>query len=168
MLEKIWNGNAEETYIYAPFTYVFQESCGCVSQNPPDRGEYVIKRIVAEARQSDMQNWMMDLNRVLLDCAGYTELAGRMQNWLTKHGCGNIYLFLNPDIFMSENMDTLPELPEDTYQTEGYPKEMALVYPPLDGTNRLHLNLKEILLLPNHKVHFPHRKRQKKDDFRIL
>lgn len=73
--------------------------------------EYVIKRIVAEARQSDMQNWMMDLNRVLLDCAGYTELAGRMQNWLTKHGCGNIYLFLNPDIFMSENMDTLPELP---------------------------------------------------------
>ena len=47
MLEKIWNGNAEETYIYAPFTYVFQESCGCVSQNPPDRGEYVIKRIVA-------------------------------------------------------------------------------------------------------------------------
>ena len=25
---------------------------------------------------------------------------------------------------------------------------MALVYPPLDGTNRLHLNLKEILLLP--------------------
>lgn len=148
MLEKIWNGNAEETYIYAPFTYVFQESCGCVSQNPPDRGEYVIKRIVAEARQSDMQNWMMDLNRVLLDCAGYTELAGRMQNWLTKHGCGNIYLFLNPDIFMSENMDTLPELPEDTYQTEGYPKEMALVYPPLNGTNRLHLNLKEILSLP--------------------
>ena len=148
MLEKIWNGNAEETYIYAPFTYVFQESCGCVSQNPPDRGEYVIKRIVAEARQSDMQNWMMDLNRVLLDCAGYTELAGRMQNWLTKHGCGNIYLYLNPDIFMSENIDALPELPEDTYQTEGYPKEMALVYPPLDGTNRLHLNLKEILLLP--------------------
>ena len=148
MLEKIWNGNAEETYIYAPFTYVFQESCGCVSQNPPDRGEYVIKRIVTEARQSDMQNWMMDLNRVLLDCAGYTELAGRMQNWLTKHGCGNIYLFMNPDIFMSENMDALPELPEDTYQTEGYPEEMALVYPPLNGTNRLHLNLKEILSLP--------------------
>ena len=148
MLEKIWNGNAEETYIYAPFTYVFQESCGCISQNPPDRGEYVIKRIVAEARQSDMQNWMMDLNRVLLDCTGYTELAGRMQNWLTKHGCGNIYLFLNPDIFMSENIDALPELPEDTYQTEGYPEEMALVYPPLDGTNRLQLNLKEILSLP--------------------
>ena len=95
-----------------------------------------------------MQNWMMDLNRVLLDCAGYTELAGRMQNWLTKHGCGNIYLFMNPDIFMSENMDALPELPEDTYQTEGYPEEMALVYPPLDGTNRLQLNLKEILSLP--------------------
>ena len=92
-----------------------------------------------------MQNWMMDLNRVLLDCSGYTELAGRMQNWLTKHGCGNIYLFLNPDIFMSENMDALPELPEDTYQTEGYPEEMSLVYPPLDGTNRLQLNLKEIL-----------------------
>ena len=50
------------------------ERCGCISQNPPDRGEYVIKRIVAEARQSDMQNWMMDLNRVLLDCSGYTEL----------------------------------------------------------------------------------------------
>ena len=145
MLEKIWNGNAEETYIYAPFTYVFQESCGCVSQNPPDRGEYVIKRIVAAARQSDMQNWMMDLNRVLLDCAGYTELAGRMQNWLTKHGCGNIYLFMNPDIFMSENMDALPELPEDTYLIEGYPGEMALVYPPLEGTNHLHLNPKEIL-----------------------
>ena len=49
---------------------------------------------------------------------------------------------------MSENIDALPELPEDTYQTEGYPEEMALVYPPLDGTNRLQLNLKEILSLP--------------------
>ena len=99
-----------------------------------------------------MQNWMMDLNRVLLDCAGYTELAGRMQNWLTKHGCGNIYLFLNPDIFMSENIDALPELPEDTYQTEGYPEEMALVYPPLDGTNRLQLNLKKFFHFHRQKL----------------
>ena len=115
--------------IYTHLSPTFFGKLVVFPKNPPDRGEYVIKRIVAEARQSDMQNWMMDLNRVLLDCAGYTELAGRMQNWLTKHGCGNIYLFMNPDIFMSENMDALPELPEDTYQTEGYPEEMALVYP---------------------------------------
>ena len=148
LLEKIWNGDTSTTCMYAPFNYVFQESCGCVSQNPPDRGEYVIGRIVAEARHSDMQNWMMDLNRVLLDCAGYTELAGRMQTWLTEHGCGNIYLFMNPDIFMSENVGVMPEIPDDVFLTHGYPAEMALVYPSLENTRRLHLNLKEILSLP--------------------
>ncbi|MGO4947261.1 diguanylate cyclase [Blautia sp. Sow4_E7] len=148
LLEKIWQGKAETTYVYAPFNYVFQESCGCISQNPPDRGEYVIGRIVAEARQSDMQNWMMDLNRVLLDCSGYTELAGRMQTWLTEHGCGNIYLFMNPDIFMSENVDVLPEIPDDAYLTHGYPNEMTLVYPRQENQKPQQLDLKEILALP--------------------
>ena len=148
LLEKIWQGKAKATCVYAPFNYVFQESCGCISQNPPDRGEYVIGRIIAEARQSDMQNWIMDLNRVLLDCSGYTELAGRMQTWLTEHGCGNIYLFMNPDIFMSENVDVLPEIPDDTYLTHGYPNEMTLVYPRQENQKPQQLDLKEVLALP--------------------
>lgn len=115
LLDKIWQGDTNTELLYAPVTHVFQESCGCTPLNPADRGKYVIKRIVAEARQSDMQNWMMDLERLLLDCSSYTELAERMQTWLTEHNCGNIYLFMNPDIFASEKIDVFPNIPDDEF-----------------------------------------------------
>lgn len=72
LLKKIWQGDTHTELMYAPVTHIFQESCGCTPLNPADRGKYVIARIVAEARQSDMQNWMMDLDSSLLDCSGYT------------------------------------------------------------------------------------------------
>lgn len=150
LLEKLWKGDTSDTFMYAPVTHVFQESCGCVSANPPDRGQYVIRRIVAEARQGDMQNWMMDLDRYLLDCDSYTELARRIQTWLTEHKCGNIYLFMNPDIFISEKVDVLPEIPEDTYRTKGYPDEMALVYPqPEEASGSSIFQLKDSILFPH-------------------
>nr|WP_295278731.1 GGDEF domain-containing protein [uncultured Blautia sp.] len=146
LLEKIWQGDTSTELMYAPVTHIFQESCGCTPLNPADRGKYVIARIVAEARQSDMQNWMMDLDRSLLDCSCYTQLAERMQTWLTEHDCGNIYLFMNPDIFVSENIDVLPEIPDDEFCTIGYPDEMALVYPIREDSCRF--SLKDSVFLP--------------------
>ena len=146
LLEKIWQGDTSTKLMYAPVTHIFQESCGCTPLNPADRGKYVIDRIVAEARQSDMQNWMMDLDRSLLDCSCYTELAERMQNWLTEHDCGNIYLFMNPDIFVSEKIDVLPEIPDDKFCTIGYPDEIALVYPIREDSFRF--SLKDSVFLP--------------------
>ena len=146
LLEKIWQGDTSTELMYAPVTHIFQESCGCTPLNPADRGKYVIDRIVAEARQSDMQNWMMDLDRSLLDCSCYTELAERMQNWLTEHDCGNIYLFMNPDIFVSEKIDVLPEIPDDKFCTIGYPDEIALVYPIREDSFRF--SLKDSVFLP--------------------
>ena len=146
LLEKIWQRDTSTKLMYAPVTHIFQESCGCTPLNPADRGKYVIDRIVAEARQSDMQNWMMDLDRSLLDCSCYTELAERMQNWLTEHDCGNIYLFMNPDIFVSEKIDVLPEIPDDKFCTIGYPDEIALVYPIREDSFRF--SLKDSVFLP--------------------
>ena len=146
LLDKIWQGDTNTELLYAPVTHVFQESCGCTPLNPADRGKYVIKRIVAEARQSDMQNWMMDLERLLLDCSSYTELAERMQTWLTEHNCGNIYLFMNPDIFASEKIDVFPNIPDDEFRTICYPDEMSLVYPIREDSFRF--SLKDSIFLP--------------------
>lgn len=33
-------------------------------------------------------------------------------------------------VFQLENVDILPEIPDDTYQNTGYPKELTVVYPP--------------------------------------
>ena len=61
---------------------------------------------MAEVRQGDMLNWMMDLDRFLLDCNSFTELADHLHTWLTEHNCGSLYLLMNTDIFMLENVSS--------------------------------------------------------------
>ena len=62
---------------------------------------------------------------------------------------GNIYLFMNPDIFMSENMDALPEASGGYLSDRRIPGGDGTGLPaPGWSTNWLHLNLKEILSLP--------------------
>ena len=63
----IWDNSVTSTHVYAPVTHVFQESCGCIPANPAKRGKYVADSIMSEVHQSDMQNWMMALDRYLLD-----------------------------------------------------------------------------------------------------
>lgn len=140
LLNDILEGRTDRTHTYAQVTHVFQESCGCTPECPPDRGQYVLNRILAEARQSDMQNWMIDLDRYLLDCTSYTELAAHMRTWLLEHDCGNLYLLMNPDIFQIENVDVLPEIPDDAYLNSGYPKQMTVVCPPLQNRTCSEIN----------------------------
>lgn len=151
LLSDIWDDKSVETHTYAQVTHVFQESCGCTPECPPDRGQYIIDRILAEVRQSDMQNWRIDLDRFLLDCAGYTDLTAHMQMWLHEHHCGDLYLLMNPDIFLLENVDILPEIPDDTYQSTGYPQEMTVVYPPHGKGDIMQLKLSDGHLLPETK-----------------
>lgn len=70
-----------------------------------------------------------------------------MQTWLTEHDCGNIYLFMNPDIFASEYIDVLPEIPDDEFCTIGYPDEMALVYPIREDSCKF--SLRDSVFLPH-------------------
>ena len=150
-LTDILNGKAVQTHAYAQVTHVFQESCGCVPECPPDRGHYIIDRILAEVHQSDMQNWRVDLDRFLLGCTGYTDLTSHMQTWLHEHQCGDLYLLMNTDMFLLENVDVLPEIPDDTYNSIGYPREMTVVYPPHGKDDIMQLDLSGGRLLPDTK-----------------
>ena len=147
LLHEIWNKKEVSSHIYAPVTHVFQESCRCTPDNPADRGQYVANNIMSEVHQSDMQNWMMELDRYLLDCTSFTELAEHLHTWLSTHGCGNLSLLINPDIFLLEKIDTLPEIPDDLYLNSGYPEQMTVVYP-RTGNESLELDLSKGNLLP--------------------
>ena len=149
LLVEIWNGQTDRRCTYTQAVHIFQESCRCVSECPPDRGQYIIKRILSEARQSDMQNWMIDLNRFLLDCTSYTDLTSHMQMWLHEHQFGNLYLLMNPDIFHLEKVDILPEIPDDIYRCVGYPDKMTVVHPVSDTEAVMQLSITDGHLLPD-------------------
>lgn len=149
LLVDIWNGQADRRCTYTQAVHIFQESCRCMSECPPDRGQYIIKRILSETRQSDMQNWMIDLNRFLLDCTSYTNLTSHMQMWLHEHQFGNLYLLMNPDIFHLEKVDILPEIPDDIYRCVGYPDKMTVVHPVSDTEAVMQLSITDGHLLPD-------------------
>lgn len=149
LLVDIWNGQTDRRCTYTQAVHIFQESCRCMSECPPDRGQYIIKRILSEARQSDMQNWMIDLNRFLLDCTSYTNLTSHMQMWLHEHQFGNLYLLMNPDIFHLEKVDILPEIPDDIYRCVGYPDKMTVVHPVSDTEAVMQLSITDGHLLPD-------------------
>ena len=147
LFHDIWNDKNVSDHIYAPVTHVFQESCRCTPANPADRGQYVANSIMSEVHQNDMQNWMMELDRYLLDCTSFTELAEHLHTWLSTHGCGNLPLLMNPDIFLLEKIDALAEIPDDLYLDFGYPKQMTVVYP-YSGNEAGELDLSTGKLLP--------------------
>lgn len=92
---------------------------------------------------------MMELDRFLLDCNSFTELADHLHTWLTRHECGSLYLLMNPDIFMLENVDSLPEVPDDIYKSIGYPDRMAVVYPHTSAGKSVQIDLSKGELLPD-------------------
>lgn len=149
LLVDIWNGQTDRRCTYTQAVHIFQESCRCMSECSPDRGQYIIKRILSETRQSDMQNWMIDLNRFLLDCTSYTNLTSHMQMWLHEHQFGNLYLLMNPDIFHLEKVDILPEIPDDIYRCVGYPDKMTVVHPVSDTEAVMQLSITDGHLLPD-------------------
>lgn len=149
LLVDIWNGQTDRRCTYTQAVHIFQESCRCMSECHPDRGQYIIKRILSETRQSDMQNWMIDLNRFLLDCTSYTNLTSHMQMWLHEHQFGNLYLLMNPDIFHLEKVDILPEIPDDIYRCVGYPDKMTVVHPVSDTEAVIQLSITDGHLLPD-------------------
>ena len=155
LFTRIWDHNADSIHTYASVEHVFQESCGCVSRCPADRGQYVANSIMSEVHQSDMQNWMMELDRFLLDCSSFTELAEHLHTWLDEHNCGNMCLLMNPDIFLLENIDALPEVPDDIYLHDCYPEHMTVVYPHTESGSA-ELNISEGTLLPYARISGKH------------
>ena len=145
LLADIWNGTDKSSQFFSPTRCIYRESSGCTSLFPADPGKYVSSQIMAEVRQGDMLNWMMDLDRFLLDCNSFTELADHLHTWLTEHNCGSLYLLMNTDIFMLENVDQLPEVPDAIYKSIGYPGRMTIVYPHTSGSAQLNLSSGELL-----------------------
>ena len=149
LLADVWNGTAKSSQVFSPTRCIYRESSGCTSLFPADPGKYVSSQIMAEVRQGNMLNWMMELDRFLLDCNSFTELADHLHTWLTRHECGSLYLLMNPDIFMLENVDSLPEVPDDIYKSIGYPDRMAVVYPHTSAGKSVQIDLSKGELLPD-------------------
>lgn len=155
LFTEIWDNTADSDCTYASVNHVFQESCGCVPVCPADRGEYVANNLVSLVHQGDMQNWMMDLDRFLLDCGSFTELAEHLHTWLAEHECGTMCLLMNPDIFLLENIDTLPEIPDDIHLHTGYPDNMTVVYP-RNSVDAITLDRSKGALLPHTDISDKH------------
>ena len=148
LLTDIWKGTDKSARVFSPTRCIYRESSGCTSLFPADPGEYVSSQIMAEVRQGNMLNWMMELDRFLLDCNSFTELAEHLHTWLAEHNCGSLYLLMNTDIFMLENVDSLPEIPDDIYKSIGYPDHMTVVYPHTSASGSVQINLSKGELLP--------------------
>lgn len=148
LLTEIWNGTNKTNSVFAPIRHIYRESTGCTSIHAANPGQYVSSQIMSEVRQGSMMNWMMDLDRFLLDCNSFTELADHLHTWLTDHNCGSLYLLMNTDIFMLENVDNLPEIPDDIYKSSGYPDRMTVVYPHTSAGESARIDLSKGELLP--------------------
>lgn len=147
LLYDIWNGTNKSRERFAPTRRIYRESTGCTSIRPTDPGSFVTEQILSEARQGNMLNWMMDLDRFLLDCRSFTELADHMDTWLAEHNCGNLYLLLNTDISSLEKLEELSDVPDDLYQSIGYPDRMTIVHPhqPNNPSGQIDLSKGELI-----------------------
>ncbi|MBU5480491.1 GGDEF domain-containing protein [Blautia sp. MSJ-19] len=152
LLTDIWDGRETAEQVFASVRHIYRESCQCHSSEASDPGQYVSNQIMEEVRHGNMLDWMMELDRFLLECSSFTELASRLHTWLLDHDCGNLYLLMNPDIFLLENVDSLPEIPDDLYRSIGYPDSMTVVYPQPDKTCPQQLNLMLGNLLPDSEI----------------
>ena len=151
LLHESWTGTLTDKAKYAQMQWVFQDSCRCQSQNPPDRGQYINDQIVSEVHTLRMRNWMAQLKRWLLNCDSYSEMASCLLQCIRQNGCDDVLLFLNPDFYATETIfyatettEYSPELPEDEFLTDGYPAEMALV-PPRNGCSSIFPGKGELL-----------------------
>lgn len=148
LLYDIWNGTNKSRERFAPTRRIYRESTGCESIRPTDPGNFVTEQILSEVRQSNMLSWMMDLDRFLLDCTSFSELADHMDTWLAEHNCGNLYLLLNTDISILEKHEELPEVPDDLYQSIGYPDRMTIVHPHQSNNPSGQIDLSKGELIP--------------------
>ena len=148
LLYDIWNGTNKSRERFASTRRIYRESTGCTSIRPTDPGNFVTEQILSEVRQSNMLSWMMDLDRFLLDCTSFSELADHMDTWLAEHNCGNLYLLLNTDISILEKHEELPEVPDDLYQSIGYPDRMTIVHPHQSNNPSGQIDLSKGELIP--------------------
>lgn len=144
LLHKAWMGNSDTPIRYAQMLWVFQDSCRCKSECPPDRGQYINGHIAGEVHKIRMRNWMAQLERSLFDCDSYTEMAAVLRGCICAHGCEDVILFLNPDLCRSETAERTADLPEDECLTDGYPDEMAVV-PPKNGCSQISVKKGQVL-----------------------
>lgn len=125
VLHRFWNGEREISAAYADFTYVYQDSCGCVAEKPVDRSKYIEHHIMSEDREVSMDNDMMSLKRELLECKSFSEMGKRIPSHLDKLQCDAIYLLLNHEIAKCEEYISIDC--EEYRWTNGYPQDMEVV-----------------------------------------
>ena len=126
-LYKLMEGMPTEKIVYGEVLHVFQDSCGCVAENPFDHARYVEDKIFSEDRDVRMTNRMLEVKRTLMECRSFSELGECLPKYLEVLRCNSIYMLMDKAYVNAEQYDN-PDVVKEKYTFEGaLSKEMQVV-----------------------------------------
>ena len=149
MLVRFWNGEKVDSYVHAKTEWVFQDSCGCIPQKTADRGEYVTHHIFQEERNSCIQNTLLELKRLLLNCESFMDIKDRISDNVEMLNIESLYIMMNESIAHCDKMSQVDKNAMSEYITDGYPDRMELVFASGENTSKIKKNLLTGRLLPD-------------------
>ena len=147
LLHRIWQGQEVPEIVYSKANLVFQDSCGCVNCNHKKRSDLIKSRIFYEVRQIDLYNETTDMNRSLINCDTYEQMAEYLLKCVVGLRCQEMYLVMNHDIIMSQGKDVTEEIHEENI-VDGYAERMDVVIAYKKGEKQYNVSKKANELLP--------------------
>lgn len=147
LLHRIWQGESVPEIVYADAKPVFQDSCGCVNYDHKKRSDFIKDHIFSEVRAIDLYNETMDMNRGLIDCQTYAQMAEYLAKCLNGLRCDEMYLVMNHDIICSQEKDATKEIHEEII-VDGYSKCMDVVIACKNGDMKYNIPKQPDELLP--------------------
>ncbi len=148
LLHNIWKGDNKKRRVYSKIHCVFQDSCGCVPENPPSRGQYVVDQIFAEDRENKVQNEVLALRREMINCESFAEMAACIPKNLKTVRYDALYILINQEIALCDDCFA-PEMEEQQeYRTKGYPDNMHVLLADVGGHIQDGLTLEPGQLIP--------------------
>lgn len=127
ILDQIWRGQKNQPKYFTRTKCVFQDSCGCMTQTPLNRGQFIVDRIMSEENEAKLQNEMLSLKRELMDCNSFEEMAACIPKHLTTLKYDELYILINHEIAQFTNLSLVESEVDQTYPTKGYPKSMRVL-----------------------------------------
>lgn len=130
---RAWKGESVEECCYTESEGVFWDSCGCRTDVPIDLAEYVRKKILMEAEQSDFEEEIKMLEYELLYCETPEQMYEKILSGLPSLQCEDMYLVLDENIedFKNEADGSLEDIAKlsgkGRFRENGYPEKMKKV-----------------------------------------
>lgn len=132
LLCHIWDGKAVVPVNYVDTVCKFSESCGCVAQNPKDRGAKIVDMMISNDHYELMQTRIQLVKKELINCNSFGEMIAYLKENMQMLRCEDFCLMINQDILEEVDGETdlfYGEVNKAKYNRKGYPTDMACLYP---------------------------------------